>query len=64
MEKGKRKILLVDGVDNGDDSLYSLLGKDGFDVVQVTDPDLVKDAALQEKARAVLINCDTFDARI
>lgn len=64
MEKGKRKILLVDRVDNRDDSLYSLLGKDGFDVVQVTDPDLVKDAALQEKARAVLINCDTFDARI
>ena len=64
MEKGKRKILLVDKVDNGDDSLYSLLEKDGFEVVRVSDPDLVKDAALQEKAKAVLINCDTFDARI
>ena len=64
MDKSKGKVFLVDKVDESVESLFDLLERDGFDVKQFSDPDFVKDAALQEKPKAVLIDCDKFDAQI
>jgi len=64
MDMGKRKILLVDEIDNSESSLFTLMEKEGFDVNRISDPDLVRDAAQEEKPKAVVVNCDSFDARI
>ena len=64
MDKEKGKILVVDRPDDAVDSLPALIEKEGYEVVQVLDPDLLRDVAAEEKPKAVLINCDAFDMRI
>ncbi|MBC8185208.1 response regulator transcription factor [candidate division KSB1 bacterium] len=61
---GKRRILLVDKLDNSEGSLFTLMDNEGFNVTRVSDLDFVKEAALEEKPKAVVVNCDTFDSRI
>ncbi len=64
MDMGKRRILLVDKLDNSEGSLFTLMDNEGFNVTRVSDLDFVKEAALEEKPKAVVVNCDTFDSRI
>ncbi len=64
MNMGRRKILLVDQADKSEHSLFNLMVNEGFDVTRISDPELVKDAALGEKPKAVVVNCDSFDSRI
>ncbi len=64
MEKGQEKILVVDINNGSPDSISSYVQKEDFKVISMDDMDLVQDVALEEKPRAILVNCDAFDARI
>ena len=61
---GKDKILLVDKLEDTTDSLFASIEHEGYNVIRVSDPDLLRDTAIEEKPKAVLINCDAFDMRI
>ncbi len=64
MDKLKGKILLVDQADDSIGSLFNLIEKEGFQVKQIDEPNLVKDTALAEQPKAVLIDADSFDSSI
>ena len=64
MEKGQDKILVVDVKNDSPDSISNFVQKEGYKVVGVDDMDLVQDIALDEKPKAILVNCDAFEARI
>lgn len=64
MEKGQEKILVVDANNGSPDSISNFVQKEGYKVVGVDDMDLVQDIALDEKPKAILVNCDAFDTRI
>jgi len=64
MEKKQEKVMVVDALSSNMDAICAVLEKEGYEVLRVDDPELVKDKALKEKPKAVLVNCDSFDARI
>ncbi|MHA1658184.1 MAG: winged helix-turn-helix domain-containing protein [Promethearchaeota archaeon] len=64
MDKGKGNVILVDKLNDTTDSLSTLIENDGYEVIRISDPDLVRDTVIDEKPKAVLINYDTFDMRI
>ncbi len=64
MDKGKCNVILVDKLNDTTDSLSTLIEHDGYEVIRLSDPDLLRDTVADEKPKAVLINYDTFDMRI
>lgn len=42
----------------------SIIENDGYEVIRLNDPDLLRDTVADEKPKAVLINYDTFDMKI
>ena len=64
MDKGKGNVILVDKLNDTTDSLSTLIENDGYDVMRLSDPDLLRDTVADEKPKAVLINYDTFDMKI
>ncbi|HDQ00365.1 MAG TPA: response regulator transcription factor [bacterium] len=64
MEKGQEKILVADLSSGSPDSIADSIKREGFHVIEVTDADLVKDTAVDQKPKAILINCDGFDSQV
>jgi len=64
MDKGLDKILVADFSTDSPDSISKYFENEGFNVINVSDYDLLRDIALEEQPKAILVECDTVERRM